>query len=45
MRGNHFLVHGHKKDLHHITRIFHLLKYTAELRCVEVVGTQKNTST
>jgi len=27
MKGNHFLVHGHKKDLPHITRIFHLLKY------------------
>ena len=27
MRGNHFLVHGHKKDLPHITCIFHLLKY------------------
>jgi len=27
MRGNHFLVHGHKKDLPYITCIFHLLKY------------------
>jgi len=25
--GNHFLVHGHKQDLPHITCIFHLLKY------------------
>jgi len=25
--GNHFLVHGHKKDLPHITCIFHLFKY------------------
>jgi len=25
MRGNHFLVHGHKKDLPHITCIFHFL--------------------
>jgi len=27
MRGYHFLVHGHKKDLPYITCIFHLLKY------------------
>ena len=27
MRGNHFLVHGHKKELPHIACIFHLLKY------------------
>ena len=27
MRGNHFLVHEHKKDLPHITCIFHLFKY------------------
>jgi len=27
MMGTHFLVHGHKKDLPHITCIFHLLKY------------------
>ena len=26
MSGDHFLVHGHKKDLPHITCIFHLLK-------------------
>jgi len=26
MRGNHFLVHGHKKDLPHNKCIFHLLK-------------------
>ena len=30
MRGNHFLVHGHKKDLPHITCIFHLLKYVVK---------------
>ena len=27
MRGTHFLVDGHKKDLPHITCIFHLFKY------------------
>jgi len=27
MRGNHCLVHGHKKDLPRITCIFHLFKY------------------
>jgi len=27
MRGNHFLVHTHKKDLPQSTCIFHLLKY------------------
>ena len=27
MRGNHFLVHGHKKDLPHIICMFDLLKY------------------
>ena len=26
MRGNHFLVHGHKKDLPHIICMFDLLK-------------------
>jgi len=30
MRGNHFLVHGHKKDLPHITCIFHHLKYVVK---------------
>jgi len=30
MRGNHFLVHGHKKDLPQITCIFHLLKYVVK---------------
>jgi len=30
IRGNHFLVHGHKKDLPHITYIFHLLKYVVK---------------
>jgi len=27
LRGNHVLVHGHKKDLPHITCIFYLFKY------------------
>ena len=27
IRGNHFLVHGHKTDIPHITCIFHLLKF------------------
>jgi len=27
MRGNHFLVHGHKKNLPHITFILRLKKY------------------
>jgi len=31
MRGNHFLVHGHKKDLPHNTCIFHLLKYVVKI--------------
>ena len=30
MRGNNFLVHRHKKDLPHITCIFHLFKYEAK---------------
>jgi len=30
MRGNHFLVHGHKKDLPYISRIFHLSKYVVK---------------
>ena len=30
MRGNQFLVHGHKKDLPHKTCIFHLLKYVVK---------------
>jgi len=30
MRGNHFLVHGHKKDFPHITCIFYLLKYVVK---------------
>ena len=30
MRGNHFLVHGQKKDLPPITCIFHLLKYVVK---------------
>jgi len=29
--GNHFLVHGHKKDLPHITCIFHLFKYVVKM--------------
>ena len=37
MRGNHFLVHGHKKDLPHITCIFHLLKYVAEIVLVSAI--------
>ena len=36
MRGNHF-VHGHEKDLPHITCIFHLLKYVA-IFLVSAVG-------
>jgi len=31
MRGNHFLVHGHKKDLPHITCIFHIFKYVVKI--------------
>ena len=31
MRGNYFLVYGHKKDLPHITCIFHLLKHLVKL--------------
>jgi len=31
MRGNHFRVHGHKKDLPHITCIFHVFKYVIKL--------------
>jgi len=27
IKGNHFRVHGHKKDLPHITCIFHVFKY------------------
>ena len=30
MKGNHFLVNGHKKDLPHITCIFHLWKYVVK---------------
>ena len=26
MRGNRFLVHGHKKDLHYMTCLFHIFK-------------------
>ena len=37
MRGNHFLVHGHKKDLPHITCIFHLLKYVVNLVLVSAI--------
>jgi len=37
MRGNHFLVHGHKKDLPHITCIFHLLKYVIKLFLVSSI--------
>jgi len=37
MRGNHFLVHGHKKDLPHITFIFHLLKYVVKSFLVSAI--------
>jgi len=37
VRGNHFLVHGHKKDLPHITCIFHLLKYVVNIFLVSAI--------
>jgi len=37
MRGNHFLVHGHKKDLPHSTCIFHLLKYVVKYFLVSAI--------
>ena len=37
MRGNHFLVHGHKKDLPYITCIFHLLKYVVKICLVSAI--------
>jgi len=37
MMGNHFLVHGHKKDLPHITCIFHLLKYVVKMFLVSAI--------
>ena len=37
MRGNHFLVHGHKKDLPRITCIFHLLKYVVKFFLVSAI--------
>jgi len=37
IRGNHFLVHGHKKDLPHITCIFHLLKYVVNFFLVSAI--------
>jgi len=37
MRGNHFLVHGHKKDLPPITCIFHLLKYVVKIFLVSAI--------
>ena len=33
MKGNHFLVHGHKKDLPHITCIFHLSIHVVKFFC------------
>jgi len=37
MRGIHFLVHGQKKDLPHITCIFHLLKYVVKFILVSAI--------
>ena len=37
MRGNHFLVYGHKKDLPHITCIFHILKYVVKTLLVSAI--------
>ena len=37
MRGNHFLVHGHKKELPHVTCIFQLLKYVVKLFLVSAI--------
>ena len=37
MRGNLFLVHGHKKDLTHIKGNFHLLKYVVNLMLVSAI--------
>jgi len=37
MRGTHFLVHGHKKDLLHITCIFHLLKNVVKIFLVSAI--------
>jgi len=37
MRGNHFLVHRHKKDLPQIICIFHLLKYVVNFFLVSAI--------
>ena len=37
LRGNHFLVHGHKKDLPHITCTFHILKYVVKFFLVSAI--------
>ena len=37
MRGNHFLVHRHKKDFPHITCFFHLLKYVVKYLLVSAI--------
>ena len=37
MRGNHVLVHGHKKDLPHITCIFLVLKYEVKMCLVSAI--------
>ena len=37
MRGNHFLVHGHKKDLPHITCIYHLFKFDVNIVLVSAI--------
>jgi len=37
MRGNPFLVHGHKKDLPHITCIFHRFEYVVKTFLVSAI--------
>jgi len=37
MMGNHVLVHGHKKDLPHISCIFHLFKYVVKIFLVSAI--------
>jgi len=37
MRGNHFLVHGHKKHLPHIKCIFHFFKYVVKTFLVSAI--------
>ena len=37
IRGNHFRVHGHKKDLPHMTCIFHVFKYVVEIVLVSAI--------